>query len=96
MEGRGHPCWQCGRPAPGGVCVGPHPDYNHGSALSRQMVIDLDRKGIGRTYVGASIDYETLPHRREQKRRYQAQYRFERKLHAQKRLAERIERTSAA
>lgn len=96
MNPRGFPCWQCGKPAPAGVCLGPHPGYSHAAAINWQMVMNLDGQPVGRTYNGASIDYETLPHRREQKRRYAAQDRFERKVAAQQRLAARIERESAA
>lgn len=103
MSGLGFPCWQCGRPAPGGVCLGPHEGYDHRAAVSAQMVMNLDRPERALTYIGASIDYETSPHRKAYKRRYReaekhriAQYRLDRKVRVQLAIAARIERMSAA
>lgn len=100
---RGFPCWQCGKPAPGGVCLGPHVGYDHSAAVSSQMVMNLDRQENARTYPGASIDYETTLARKAYKRRYARevrtrwrQARFEARLRAERRLAARLEREHAA
>ena len=97
MSGLGFPCWQCGRPSPGGVCLGPHEGYDHREAEVAGMVMNLDRQGIALTFAGSngasvyshSYYLEVIKPRRRQER-------FERKLRAEQRLAARIERTFAA
>lgn len=99
MSGRGFACWECGQPAPGGVCLGPHPNYRHSEAVAHQMVMNLDGIRNAATYAGASVDQETLPARKAYKRRYrqmQRQYDFERALQRERRLAARIEHATAA
>lgn len=68
-------CWWCGRRVLGGICLGPHTDYNHSIAKGlkhvfsvrgepfrgRKDVIDLrDRKKL-RAYV-ASMKWEPEPY----------------------------------
>lgn len=91
-------CWQCGRPAPGGVCLGPHPDYNHGDAVAAQSVMNLD--GI----VTPGSSHARKPWSTEKKRWYwheiekprRAQRRFEELLAAAQRTREAIERMNVA
>lgn len=98
MSGRGFPCWQCGRPAPGGVCLGPHPDYSHGAARSAGMVMSLDGIGKAMTFTGSAYDEQAYKRRywREIAKPRQAQYRLDRKVRVQLAIAARIERMNAA
>lgn len=66
-------CWQCGRYAPGGVCVGPHPGFRMSTALAHGNVTGVQ---AGEVYDGANelaVDYyrrnaERLREKRRQER----------------------------
>ena len=45
-------CWGCGKPAPSGVCIGPHPN------LFRRWSANVSGVDAAVTFIGASIDYK--------------------------------------
>lgn len=92
MSGRGFPCWECGRPAEGGVCLGPHAGYDHSAAVSGQMVMNLDgvttaRRSPGNR--GECVEWRRRYwHEVEKPRR--AQRRFEERMAAAQRTRDAI------
>lgn len=43
-------CWECGRPAPSGVCAGPHPGYSRFAAMASRHVLGPRPIRTGRTF----------------------------------------------
>lgn len=91
---RGFPCWECGEPAEGGVCAGPHESYSHSEALNRTMVMDLDRVRAS-VHPGRMFDEAEYRRRyyRENRERLLAQRRLDRRVSFEHELARALEET---
>lgn len=97
MSGRGHPCWECGRPAPAGVCLGPHEGFSLNAAIRSQMVMNLDRAPVVMKFAGKRFDEAAYARRyyQENRSRLLAQRKLERRTAFERRLARAIEETRA-
>lgn len=52
-------CWECGQPAPSGVCAGPHPNYRHRETMAGNvMALDRDPPLC---YAGSSRTSPVIP-----------------------------------